>query len=390
MSALSAPPAGFPLWVVRRGPWFLAVLITASAVLPTVAAIGDLDHSFPAPPPRSNSPLLALGAGGAIWALQLRHSLAAARGVRPACWPLSLAALALVPWWWFSVNWISALWFPLASAVMCLRGRAAAVLMAAALLVQGVVAGWATVVTGGDARAVLTMAAYNTVFLGFGVGALYWSALLVHRIDELFATRADLARTAVTGERRRMSRDLHDLLGQSLSAISLKADLVLRLLPAGPGAAGREIDGITEVAQQARQQVRAIARAAHDISLDAETEGAVALLEAGGIEVHTRLRLPPLPGPVDALFAWAVREATTNILRHSRAQRCWLTGTQRQGVLRLQIVNDGAPQGESTGGTGLAGLADRARGVGGQVRQRHDRGRFQLTVEVSINPQEVG
>ncbi|MGH3739049.1 MAG: sensor histidine kinase [Micromonosporaceae bacterium] len=368
---MSAPAAGFPLWVVRRGPWFLAVLVTASAALPVVAAIGDLDHSFPAPPPRSDSPLLAIGAGGAIWALQLRHSLAAARGVRPAGWQVSLAVmavLALVPWWWFSVNWITALWFPLASAVMCLRGRAAAALMTAALLLQAVVAGWATVVTGGSPGAVLTMVAYNTVFLGFGVGALYWSALLVHRIDELFATRVDLARTAVTGERRRMSRDLHDLLGQSLSAISLKADLALRLLPAGPDAAGREIDGITEVAQQARQQVRAIARAAHDISLEAEAEGAVALLEAGGIEVHTRLRLPPLSSPVDALFAWAVREATTNILRHSRAQRCWLTGTGRQGVLRLQIVNDGAPPGASTGGTGLAGLADRARGVGGQVR----------------------
>ncbi|MGH3730604.1 MAG: sensor histidine kinase [Micromonosporaceae bacterium] len=388
MSVVSSPQAGFPVWVVRHGPWFLAVLVTASAAIPVVAAIGDLDHSFPAAPPRTQSPALAITAGLAIWALQMRHSLAAARGVRPAGWPLTLLALALLagtPMWWFSVNWISALWFPLASAVMVLRGRTAAALIAVALAAQGVIAAGATVLSGGGAVDVVAFTAYNMVFLGFGVGALYWSALLVNRIESLFATRVDLARSAVSGERRRMSRDLHDLLGQSLSAISLKGDLALRLVPRDRDAAQREVRDIAGIVQQAQQGVRAIARAEHEVTFDTEFDGAVALLEAGGLQVHTRLELPPLTDPVNALFAWAVREATTNILRHSQAQRCWLTGHSDGGRLRLVIANDGAaglaPQDRPTSGSGLNGLAERAGDLAGQVRQEHHRGRFRLVVE---------
>ncbi|MGH3715820.1 MAG: sensor histidine kinase [Micromonosporaceae bacterium] len=395
MNVLTAPRAGFPLWVVRRAPWFLAVLVTASAALPVVAAIGDLDHSFPAPPPRSQSPVLAIAAGLGIWALQLRHSLAAARGVRPAGWPLSLLALALLagaPAWWFSVNWISALWFPLAAAVMVLRGRTAAALVTVALVAQAVVAAWATAVTGGGAVDVVVIAAYNTVFLGFGVGALYWSALLVNRIEALFATRADLAHSAISGDRQRMSRDLHDLLGQSLSAVSLKGDLALRLLPGDGDAALREVHDIAGIVVQAQQGVRAIARAAHDVALRTELDGAVALLEAGGVEVHTRLELPTLTDPVNALFAWAVREATTNVLRHSHAQRCWVTGRADTGLLRLEIVNDGATAPDRphrSTGSGLTGLTARAGELAGHVRQEHHRGRFRLTVEVPAAPQEV-
>ncbi len=383
MSAL-APSAGFPMWVVRRGSWFLAGLVTTSAVLPVVAAIGDLDHSFPAPPPQSQNPVAAVAAGVAIWGLQMRHSLAASRGVRPRGWPVSVAALvalAAVPALWFSVNWVSACWFPLAAAVMVLRARTAVWLMAAALLIQGVVAAWATVAAGGSILAIVVVTTYNVVFLGFGVAALYGSALLVNQINELHATRADLARSAVSGERRRVSRDLHDNLGQSLSAISLKGDLAHRFLPTRRDDALREIEEITEIAQQAFQDVRAIARAEHEVSLRAEVDGAVALLEAGGIEVRANLDLPALPPPIGALFAWAVREATTNILRHSKAQRCWITGLAHNGELRLEIVNDGAESGAPGQGSGLAGLTERARALGGQVRHEHGRGRFRLVVE---------
>ncbi|MGH3387049.1 MAG: sensor histidine kinase, partial [Nocardioidaceae bacterium] len=339
-------------------------------------------------PPVSQDPTAAVAAGLAIWGLQLRHSLAAARGVRPRWWPLSLAALAAlagVPALWFGVNWISTLWFPFASAVMVLGARAAAVVMATALLAQGVVAAWATIVSGAGPVAVVIVTAYNVVFFGFGVGALYWSALLVGRINELFATRADLAQSAVSGERRRMSRDLHDLLGQSLSAISLKGDLALRLLPARRDAALREVEGITGAARQALLDVQAIARAEHEVSLLTEYDGAVALLEAGGIDVRTRLELPELAEPVDALFAWAAREAATNVLRHSQAQRCWLAGWAEDGLLRLEIVNDGAVLPDAQGsarGSGLTGLTERARELAGDVRAEQVKGRFRLVVEV--------
>lgn len=373
--------------MVRRGPWFLAALITITVAPMVVAAIWDLDHSFPAPPPRSDSPLLAVSAGLMLWGLQLRHSLAASRGVRPAGWPASLLALtvlALVPWWWFSVNWISALWFPLASAVMVLPRRPAAALTASALTAMGVVAGSATAAAGGGAFDVVSMIAVNTVAFSFGVVALYGSALLVNQISALFGTRADLAASAVSGERQRMSRDLHDLLGQSLSAIALKGDLALRLVPADHLAALAEVQDITGIARRTQEEVRAIARAEHRISLDAEVDGAVALLEAGGIRVHTRLHLPSLPAPVNALLAWAVREATTNILRHSHAQRCWLNGSAAAGLVRMEIVNDGATAAPSAEGTGLTGLADRAHELGGRAHQGYGRNRFRLSVEVPV------
>ncbi|MGH3713023.1 MAG: hypothetical protein ACRDT4_06105 [Micromonosporaceae bacterium] len=134
------------------------------------------------------------------------------------------------------------------------------------------------------------------------------------------------------------------------------------------------------------------ARAAHDVALDTELDGAVALLEAGGVEVHTRLELPTLAGPVNALFAWAVRGATTNILRHSHAQRCWVTGRADTGRLRLEVVNDGVTtpgRSDPSTGSGLTGLAARAGELAGHVRREHHRRRFRLTVEVPAAPQEV-
>ncbi|MGH3714546.1 MAG: sensor histidine kinase [Micromonosporaceae bacterium] len=387
MTRLAVPMAEIPVWVVRRGPWFLAVLVTTPVAVVVVASIWNTENSLPAPPPRSDSPLLAISLALMLWGLQLRHSLAAARGVRPAGWPVSLLALtllALVPWWWFSVNWISALWFPLTSAVMCLPRRAAVAVTASALTAMGAVAGYATAAAGGGVFDVVSMIAFNTIAFGFGVVALYGSALLVKQISALFDTRAELATAAVSGERQRMSRDLHDLLGQSLSAIALKGDLALRLVPADHSAALAEVREITGIARRTQEEVRAIARAEHRISLDAELDGAVALLEAGGIQVNTRLHLPSLPGPVNALLAWVVREATTNILRHSHAQRCWLNGSAAAGLVRMEIVNDGAAPAPSAGGTGLTGLADRAHELGGRAHQRYGRDRFRLSVEVPV------
>lgn len=379
--------SGIPLWAARYGSWFLAALITASAAVPVVAAIGDLDQSFPAPAPRSQNAVVAISAGLMIWVLQLRHSLAAVRDERPRGWPVSLFLLVLLaaaPWWLFSVNWISTTWFPVASAVMALRGRPAARLVAVALVAQGVVASWASIDAGESAASVVVFTVYNVVFLGFGVGALYWSALLVGRINDLVATRVDLAHSMVAGERRRVSRDLHDLLGQSLSTISLKGDLALRLLPTQRDTALNEIEEIIDVSRTALAGVEAIARAEHEINLQSEIESAVTLLEAGGVDVRRQLDLTEIDPPAGTLLAWAVREATTNILRHSEAQRCWLTGRTENGTLHMEIANDGVGRSAiaTDQGSGLKGLSERARELGGIVRVERGTGRFRLVVEV--------
>lgn len=388
VTVLDRPPE-LPTWLNRRGPWFLAILVTAVALVSVIGAIGNLENSFPAPPPRSQSPLLALPAALALWLLQMRHSTACAQGVRPRGWPVSLLALAVLgtlPFAWFSVNWISAAWFPVASAAMVLRGRAAARLIVIATVAVGVAAGWATVLWGsGRPFDVAFYVFYNGSFYGFGVLALYWSALLVDRIGALVETRAELARSTVVNERRRLSRDMHDVMGHALSAIALKGDLARRLAEDRPELAIGELEDITDTARQARLSIEEIARAEHEISWEQEVDRGVALLEAGNIDVRLVDELPALPAPVSALFGWTVREAVTNILRHSHAQRCWVRATAQDGHVHVEIVNNGAgrrPSGSNVQGQGLRGLAERARELGGRLEAGRDKGVFRLRVEV--------
>ena len=216
--------------------------------------------------------------------------------------------------------------------------------------------------------------------------ALYGSARLVRVLEELQATRAELAELAVGRERLRVSRDLHDLLGQSLSAVSLKGDLAIRLLPRDPPAARAEIESLTGVARDALAGIRTVTRGEHLLSLRTETEGAAALLRAAGIDARIDLDVPKLSQPVEQMLAWALREGVTNVLRHSQARTCSITAGSRDGRLWLEIVNDGVQASADAGG-GLTGLAERARAVSGSVTAHGTGdGQFRFRVEV---PEEV-
>jgi two-component system sensor histidine kinase DesK len=342
---------------------------------------------------RPNAPageiaLIAL-AGLAIGGLQFRHSLAAARGGRPRGWPLTFAAmvvLALVPGWWITADWIPMLWFVIASALMLLPRRLGAVV--AAVLVAGGTA-WLCVddvIADLPAWRMALLIPYYLAFLVMGSGALYGSARLAAILDEVYAARTQLAEQALSGERFRVSRDLHDLLGQSLSAVSLKGDLAIRLLDADPPAARREIASLTSMARTTLRDMRAVMRDKHDVSMPAEADAAQAVLQAAGITVHVAVALPGIAPALDAVLAWAVREGATNILRHSRASQASITASREDGLAMLEIVNDGASarvSEEAAEGTGLVGLAERARAVGGTAAGEHlGDGGFRLRVEL--------
>jgi two-component system, NarL family, sensor histidine kinase DesK len=227
---------------------------------------------------------------------------------------------------------------------------------------------------------------YWIVGLVTGAVALYGSARLVRVLDELEAAQTELAELAVGQERLRVSRDLHDLLGQSLSAVSLKGDLAIRLLHSNPPAAQAEIASLTEVARDTLRSVRAVTSDEHAVSLRTEIEGAVALLSAAGINARIALDLPDLSSPVEKVLAWAVREGVTNVLRHSQASTCSITAARRDGMVRLEIVNDGARPSAGEG-SGLAGLTERATALSGSVSARPlGDGSFKLLLEV---PEEV-
>jgi two-component system, NarL family, sensor histidine kinase DesK len=191
---------------------------------------------------------------------------------------------------------------------------------------------------------------------------------------------------AIGQERLRVSRDLHDLLGQSLSAVSLKGDLAKRLLHRDLAAARAEIEGLTKVARGALRDMRAVTSDQHAVSLPTETDGATALLQAAGVEARIDLDPLELPAAAEAVLAWAVREGVTNLLRHSEARVCSIPAVRRDGIVRLEIVNDGARP-PTREGSGLAGLGERARALAGTVAAERTRdGRFRLAVEL---PQEV-
>jgi len=378
VGAVTTGFVGRPLSTVRRARWFLLGLhIALLAVAPVFTITG-----FEGDP---GSPAIAVLAALAIGALQLRHSFAAARGERPRRWPwtlLALIVLVYLPMVWFGMGWAPMQYFVMASAVMLLRGWLAGIAAAAPLLAT---AAW---VVGegplpGESAAQETLAViYWTVGLATGAVALYSAARLVRVLDELEATRTELAELAIGRERLRISRDLHDLLGHSLSAISLKGDLARRLLPSNVHAARAEIEGLTEVARDALRGVHAVTRDKHALSLRTETDGAAALLGAAGIDARIEVDLPDLPRPTEDVLAWAVREGITNVLRHSQATTCSVTAARRDAMVRLEIVNDGARP-SAGGGNGLAGLAARAGALSGSAAgERTNGGRFRLLVEI--------
>ena len=282
----------------------------------------------------------------------------------------------------FGLDWDTVQWFVIASAGMLLRGPPAVLGVVGPTIGPPIAVGVMIADAGGSVVQALIWGVYYLAVMGMGGGALYGSARLAGMLDELYAARTELAELAVGRERLRVSRDLHDLLGHSLSAVSLKGDLAMRLLPSDPSAAQAEIESLTGVARSALRDMRAVARDEHVVSLRAELDAAVAVLGAADISATASADVPELAPPVEAVLAWAVREGATNVLRHSTATRCSFAAVRHDGVVRLEIVNDGAPV--ATGeGSGLTGLAERARALAGTASGRPTGdGGFRLIVEV--------
>jgi two-component system, NarL family, sensor histidine kinase DesK len=338
-------------------------------------------------------PVLVLAFAVAIGLIHARHGLAAVRGHRPAAWPwTALAQLALIyaplPFW--SFNWASTQVFAVASALLLLRGPVRLVAAALPLVVMTAWTWHTAYMAGAGSAELLLASSYWWFGLVLGGVGLWGAVRFVRTLDDLAAARAELAEAAVGHERLRVSRDLHDLLGQSLSAVSLKGDLALALLRKDPAAARAEIESLTAVARDALHDVRAVTHDEHTVSLRTELDGAAALLTAAGIRfTGHRDPAPTLTADVDALLAWAVREGVTNVLRHSDATTCavdiTLDTVRETDVVHLRITND-RPRARRGDGNGLPGLRQRAAPLGATVTARGDGDRFTLQVTVPRTP----
>ena len=206
--------------------------------------------------------------------------------------------------------------------------------------------------------------AYGT-FLSTMVTAAILS--LAEAVRELRETREELARAAVEKERLRFSRDLHDLLGHTLSVIVVKAEATRRLAPRDLDAALGQVSDIESVGRQALTEIREAVTGYREGGLATELDRARDLLSAAGIDAVVRQTGPPLAPRTAALLGWVVRESATNVVRHSGATRCEIevTGTAEQ--TRLVITDDGLGVGSQTPGSGLKGLAERLAAAGGSL-----------------------
>jgi two-component system sensor histidine kinase DesK len=234
-----------------------------------------------------------------------------------------------------------------------------------------------------DAYVAIVGLAATTLALGF-VSGMAWLALptaaiglwatafvrQVAAVAELRSAREELARLAVSEERLRFARDLHDLLGHSLSLITLKSELAGRLLPTAPEKAATEVHDIEGVARQALREVREAVAGYRRPTLDGELAGASEMLEAAGISCRIENQTGVLPKAVDAVLAWAVREGTTNVIRHSRAKHCRIALARENEEIYAEITDDGGGFKKESGedsGSGLSGLAERVATFAGRV-----------------------
>ena len=224
------------------------------------------------------------------------------------------------------------------------------------------------------AAAALTGGPWNAVSVGaicLGIG-LMMSMIRVTVVTnaKLRAARDELARLAVADERLRFARDMHDLVGHSLSVIALKAELAGRLVDDRPADAARHVREIEGVAREALAEVREVVSGYRQPLLEAELAGARMALDAAGIELELEQPAPlDLPPATEAVLAWTVREGTTNVIRHSGATHCTIAVREGgAGAATVEVADDGRGcAGGGAGGNGLAGLRERAAGVAGDV-----------------------
>jgi two-component system sensor histidine kinase DesK len=198
-----------------------------------------------------------------------------------------------------------------------------------------------------------------------GVAAIA-GRLLIEANQQLSLAREQIARLAVGEERLRFARDLHDLLGHSLSVIALKSELAGRLIHRTPGLAAHEVEDIEKVARDALREVREAVAGYRQPTLAAELAGAREAMTAAGIECRVDEQHPGLPTAIEAVLAWTVREGVTNVMRHSGAKRCVIRILSKDGRATVDIIDDGRG-GLAEPGSGLHGLDERVRERGGTL-----------------------
>lgn len=314
------------------------------------------------------------------------------RGLPRTAWTLSLLFPAAVVWFLglfagaHGMLWMLPLWLAISLVASLLpRGPRLIVLgagVAAAALHAVLYAaitdqpyGWAAEPA---MRMLVVYAACTPLVI---LSSMWWWGVVV----ELDRHRLMAGELAVAQERLRFAADLHDIQGHHLQVIALKSELAERLLAVDPEAARSNIYETRLIAKQALEETRTLVSGYRETTLENELENACEVLSAAG--AHCELELDPLPADpaVQKALAMAVREATTNILRHSDATNAAIKFSHAGGKATLIITNNqrvGTSSNFTTPGTGIIGLRERVEALGGTLETTVDADRFELQVRV--------
>ncbi|MFI7607817.1 sensor histidine kinase [Micromonospora sp. NPDC049366] len=383
MAQVVEPRADRRLRRARAATLFsLATGIWASLLLPLVGLAREDD------PTRVALGAVGIGAFAASQAAVLYAAVTpwlAQRWRHRAQWCLGVVALLTVPlvgpvaaggwptWAWLGASLIG-------MAPLLVRLPAALVVSGVTLAATVGVAVW----TGGQVWRFVAVTA------GVGVGVALVNGLQVWFWDLLVEARAGQAaqaRLAAAEERLRFARDVHDVLGHSLTVIALKAELAARLAEVDAERAGREAAEVQGLAVAALAEVREAVHGYRAVDLGDQLAAVAGVLRSCGVRCTV---LPPaddLPAAAASDLAAVLREAGTNVLRHSRAGWCRIEFVREDGMARMTVTNDGADDGgPDARSSGLRGLADRLGAAGGRLHVRREENLFTLEAIVPVAP----
>lgn len=296
-----------------------------------------------------------------------------------------LATLVLWPFIGVDVIWI----WPLVGAIIafCWMPILPSFVLSGLILVGQLLAAWAV-----DWADGIVFAPFVTLTV---LISLFGITRQIMANQQLRAAQATIATLAASEERARLARDLHDVLGHSLTVVAVKSELAGRLVELDPARAVQEIGDIEALARTALADLRAAVTSYREMNLDAELSAARTALTAADITPHVPDGAEGVAQELRALFGWVVREGVTNVIRHAGAKQCWIEIEPR----RVSIRDDGASgamlASRATGvedaanaagsGNGIRGLRERAREAGAELTTATgDRGGFTLTVQKAI------
>ena len=218
-----------------------------------------------------------------------------------------------------------------------------------------------------------------TLTAGVGNNFAYLETVSKHALRR---SQEEVARIAKVAERERIARDLHDLLGHTLSVIVLKSELASRLAEKDPMRAAQEIREVERIARESLHEVRSAVRGYRSAGLEAELSNITLACEAAKIKLELYIAPLELEWAQESAIAFALREAITNVIRHSRANQCWVSLELRGGQVVLEVWDDA--QAEIFEGNGVQGIRERAEALGGSLKKQTSMGTRGLTFSIPV------